>query len=106
MVVGDTLLEEAGEVASEHGLVCLRNREGRFDGQSGRDLLCHFFRFASARSENQKRTESTENSASSDSWPVAVNVGRDARKILDGKIIQRYGAILDLDEMNATTESL
>jgi hypothetical protein len=35
-----------------------------------------------------------------------VNVGRDAREVLDGKIIQRYGAILDLDEMNATTESL
>ena len=105
MVVGDTLLEEAGEVASEHGLVCLRNREGRFDGESGRDLLCHFFRFAAARSENQKRTEASKNSASSDPRPVAVNVGRDARKILDRKIIQWDWTISDLDEVNPAAES-
>ena len=106
MVVGDTLLEEAREVAPEKGLVILRDGKGRFDGERGRDLLCHFFRFAAARSENQKRTEASENSASSYSWPVTMNMGRHAREVLDGKIIQRYGAILDLDDMNTATESL
>ena len=75
MVVGDTLLEEAREVAPEKGLVILRDGKGGLYREGCRDLLGHFFRFAAARSENQKRTEASENSASSDSWPVSVHMG-------------------------------